>query len=78
VELYPDAGEEIPKDLPAEKGLRVRMTVYVNADHARDLVTRRSIAGILFMLNNTLLDGFECIKWHESKCVSNSLNDGDC
>jgi hypothetical protein len=53
MEFYPDAGEEIPKDLPPEKGPRVRMTVYVDADHAHDLVTRRSITGILFILNNT-------------------------
>jgi hypothetical protein len=53
MEFYPDDGEEIPKDLPPEKGPRVRMTVYVDADHAHDLVTRRSITSILFMLNNT-------------------------
>jgi hypothetical protein len=29
------------------------MTVYVDADHAYDVVTRRSISGILVMLNNT-------------------------
>jgi hypothetical protein len=29
------------------------MTVYVDADHAHDLVTRRSITGILVMLNDT-------------------------
>jgi hypothetical protein len=29
------------------------MTVYVDNDHAHDLVTRRSITGILVMLNNT-------------------------
>jgi hypothetical protein len=29
------------------------MTVYVDADHAHDLATRRSITGILVMLNNT-------------------------
>jgi hypothetical protein len=52
VELYPDTGEEIPKDLPPEKGSRVRMTVYVDADHLHDLVTRRSITGILVILNN--------------------------
>jgi hypothetical protein len=28
------------------------MTVYVDADHAHDLVTRRSIIGILVMMNN--------------------------
>jgi hypothetical protein len=53
MEFYPDAEEEIPNDLPVSKGPKVRMTVYVDADHAHDLVTRRSITGILVMLNNT-------------------------
>jgi hypothetical protein len=53
MEFYPDASEEIPKDLPPEKGLRDRITVYVDADHSHDLVTRRSITGILVILNNT-------------------------
>jgi hypothetical protein len=44
IDFYPDASEEIPKDLPPEKGPRVRTTVYVDADHAHDLVTRRSIS----------------------------------
>jgi hypothetical protein len=52
-DFYPDAEEEITNDLPMSKGLKVRMTVYVDADHAHDLVTRRSITGILVMLNNT-------------------------
>jgi hypothetical protein len=43
MEFYPDAGEEIPKDFPPEKGSRDRMTVNIDADHAHDLVTRRSI-----------------------------------
>jgi hypothetical protein len=38
IEFYPNAEKEIPKDLPPEKGPRIRMTVYVNADHARELV----------------------------------------
>jgi hypothetical protein len=41
MEFYPDAREEIPQDLPPEKGPRVRMTVYVGADYAHDLVTRK-------------------------------------
>jgi hypothetical protein len=53
MEFYPDAGEEIPKDLPPEKGPRLMMTVYVDADHAQDLVTKISITGILLMVNNT-------------------------
>jgi Reverse transcriptase (RNA-dependent DNA polymerase) len=52
-DFYPDAEEEIPTDLPKSKGPKVQMTVYVDADHAHDLVTRRSITGILVMLNNT-------------------------
>jgi hypothetical protein len=55
MDFYPDAGEEvpIPKNFPPEKGPKVRMTVYVDADHAHDLVTRRPITGILVILNNT-------------------------
>jgi hypothetical protein len=52
MEFYPDASEEIPKDIPPEKGTRVRMTVYVDADHEHDLVRRRSITRILVILNN--------------------------
>jgi hypothetical protein len=57
LEFYPDVSEEIPKDLPPEKGPRVRMTVYVDADYAHDLVTRRSFTRILVMLNNTPISG---------------------
>jgi hypothetical protein len=53
MEFYSDASEEIPKDLPPKKGPRIRMTVYVDADHAHDLVTRRSISGIFVKLNKT-------------------------
>jgi hypothetical protein len=51
MEFYPDASEEIPKDLPPEKGSRVKMTVDDDAEY--DLVTRRSITGIFVLLNNT-------------------------
>jgi hypothetical protein len=47
MEFYQNAREEIPKNLPPEKGPRVRMTVYDDDDHAHDLFTRRSITGIL-------------------------------
>jgi hypothetical protein len=52
MEFYPDAWGEIPKDFPPEKGPRVRVTIYVDVI-AHALVTRRSITGILVMLNNT-------------------------
>jgi hypothetical protein len=57
LKLYPDSGEDISKDLPTEKGPRVSMTVYVDFDHAHDLVTRRSITGIIVNLN------YICIRW---------------
>jgi hypothetical protein len=53
MEFYPDASEENSNNLSPGKRPRVRMTVYVDADHAHDLVTRISITGILVMLNNT-------------------------
>jgi hypothetical protein len=73
MEFYSDAGEEIPKDLPREKGPRVTKTVYVDADHAHDLVTRRSITAILVMLNNT------SIRWvsKRQKTVETSTYDSE-
>ena len=52
-EIYPDAEEEIPQDMPTPKGRKVRMTIYVDANHGHDLITRRSVTGILVYLNNT-------------------------
>ena len=54
-DLYPDAVEEIPKDAPVPKGTPVRVTIFVDADHARDKVTCRSVTGILVMVNNTIV-----------------------
>jgi hypothetical protein len=52
-EFYPDAMEELPYDMPIPKGKAVRLTIYVDADHAHDIVTRRSITGIIVLANNT-------------------------
>jgi hypothetical protein len=74
VEFYPDAGEEIPKDLPPEEGPRVRMTIYVDADQALDIVTRRSITGILVMLNNMPIIWIsECHKTVKASTYSSEL-----
>jgi len=54
-EFYPDAGEDIPHDMPKPKGNTARLTCYVDADHARDQVTRRSVTGIVMLFNNTPL-----------------------
>ena len=54
-EFYPDAQEHIPhkSEIPTPKGLPVRLTVFKDADHTHDIVTRRSVTGILLMVNNT-------------------------
>jgi hypothetical protein len=55
IEFYPDASEGIPGDMLEPKGMEARLTVYVDADHARNKVTRRSVTGIIMLLNNTPL-----------------------
>ena len=52
-ELYPDAEEDIPHDMPQPIGELATLTCYVDADHARDKVTCRSVTGIVLLLNNT-------------------------
>jgi Reverse transcriptase (RNA-dependent DNA polymerase) len=55
IEFYPDAEEDIPYDMLTPMGSEATMTVYVDADHARDQVTRRSVTGIILLVNNTPL-----------------------
>ena len=39
--------------MPKQFGNIVSLTCYVDADHARDKVTRRSVTGIVLLINNT-------------------------
>ena len=57
-DLYPDSLLEIPYDAPKPKGPPVRITIWVDADHARDKLTCRSVTGILVMINNTVVKTF--------------------
>ena len=54
-ELYPGACEEIPYDTPIPKMKVVNISSIYDASHASCLVTRRSVSGIVVMLNNTIL-----------------------
>ena len=56
-EFYPDAVEEIPADIPEPGKIKADVTVYVDADHAHDQVTRRSVTGIVLLVNGTI------VKW---------------
>lgn len=54
VKIFPDAYEEVPPNASTQKdGKRFQITCYVNADHARNTVTWRSVTGILLLINNT-------------------------
>ena len=45
--MIPDADT-----IPTPKGAKIRLTIYKDADHAHNTLTRRSVTGILLFLNN--------------------------
>jgi hypothetical protein len=47
--------------MPVPFGKKVRITCYVDADHAHDTVTRRSVTAILLFVNNTP------IRWYSKR-----------
>ena len=58
-ELYPDACEDTTFDFIQPKGEQVTFTCYVDADHARDKLTKKSVRGIILLMNNTQLFGHQ-------------------
>ena len=53
MEFYEDTEEAHPENLPDPQGNLATLTTYVDADHARDMVTRRSVTGLIMLFNNT-------------------------
>ena len=51
-DFYPDAHEALPPNMPEPRGHAIKVSCFVDADHAGNLVTRRSHSGILIFLNN--------------------------
>lgn len=51
--FYPNAKEDIPTNIPEPRGRAVHMTVFVDADHAGDMMTRRSRTGVLLYVNSS-------------------------
>ena len=51
-ELYPDAAQNLPYDMPEALGNPVNITCFVDADHAGNKVTRRSHSGIIIYVNS--------------------------
>ena len=50
--VYDDAKDEIATDTPHPRGLGFKIRAFVDADHAGNLVTRRSRTGFIIFLNN--------------------------
>lgn len=57
-EYYPDAKEDIPEDIPKAIGKKAQVTCFVDADHAHDTVTRRSVTGLVLFVNQTPVKWF--------------------
>ena len=56
--VYGDVKEAIPHDAPEALGLPVVLTHYVDANLYHDMLTGRSVTGILHFLNQTPIDWF--------------------
>ena len=55
LEFYGDVKEEDPPDMPEPLGNMVRITAFMDSDHAGNRVTRRSHSGIFIFVNNALI-----------------------
>ncbi len=51
-EFYGDVIEELPSDMPEPLGNHVKVTTFVDSNHAGNVVTRRSHTGVLIFVNN--------------------------
>ena len=60
-QIYGDVKEDIPKNIPDLKMKPVQVSIYFDASHACDMVTRRLVTGILVFVNGTPM------KWYCKK-----------
>jgi len=56
--VYGDVHEQIPRDAPKPLGKRVVLTTYVDANLNHDLITGRSVSGVLHFVNQTPVHWF--------------------
>ena len=57
-DLYGDVTEDIPTNKPDPRGTPVKVSLFSDADHAGNLLTRRSHTGLMIFLNNALIDWY--------------------
>jgi hypothetical protein len=60
-DFYPDPDPKLPPNMLPPRGTPVKVTCFVDADHAGDLRTRRSHTGIIIFINNAP------IAWYSKK-----------
>jgi hypothetical protein len=56
--VYAGAKEELPDDAPTPLGKEVLMTSFFDANLYHDIITGKSVTGILHMFNKTPIDWF--------------------
>ena len=56
--VYGDTTEEVPLDAPKPLGKRVRFTHYVDANLMHDVLSGKSVTGILHIVNQTPIDWY--------------------
>ena len=56
--VYGDTSEEIPHDIPEPLGKFVTLTTYVDANLYHDMISGRSVTGILHLINKTPFDWY--------------------
>ena len=57
-DTYGNLKEEIPSDMPTPRGKRIVTTSFVDANLYHDLVSGKSVTGMLHFFNKTLIDWF--------------------
>ena len=60
-DVYPGAKEAIPNNMPEPRGKDIDLRLFVDADHAGDMVTRRSRTGFFIYMNMAL------VSWYSKK-----------
>ena len=56
--IYGECEEQIPDNMPEPKGKTVTITTFVDANLMHDVITGRSVSGIIHMMNKTPIEWF--------------------
>ena len=56
--VYGEVHEEIPNDVPVPMGKEVTLTSYVDANLMHDVITGRSVTGVLHLINQTPIEWY--------------------